>query len=91
MGWPATKATRVLRALIRLGWTVERQRGSQRALSGWPRLIPADMRLLLGGHLLGETDVTQALYNCPVVQSLKLRIAIEHKAPYPGHRVHVRL
>jgi predicted RNA binding protein YcfA (HicA-like mRNA interferase family) len=31
-GWPATRASRVLRALIRLGWTIERQRGSHRTL-----------------------------------------------------------
>jgi predicted RNA binding protein YcfA (HicA-like mRNA interferase family) len=32
-GWPATKASQVLRTLIRLGWTVKRQRGSHRGLS----------------------------------------------------------
>jgi len=32
-GWPATKAVRVLRALIRGGWTIKRQRGSHRILS----------------------------------------------------------
>ena len=32
-GWPATKASQVLRALIRLGWTIKRQRGSHRMLS----------------------------------------------------------
>jgi predicted RNA binding protein YcfA (HicA-like mRNA interferase family) len=32
-GWPATKASQVLRTLIRLGWTVKRQRGSHRVLS----------------------------------------------------------
>ena len=40
-GWPAIKAGRVLRALIRLGWTIERQRGSHRTLSrtGWPNYV----------------------------------------------------
>jgi predicted RNA binding protein YcfA (HicA-like mRNA interferase family) len=40
-GWPATKAGRVLRAPIRLGWTIERQRGSHRTLSrsGWPDYV----------------------------------------------------
>jgi predicted RNA binding protein YcfA (HicA-like mRNA interferase family) len=35
--WGATKASRVLRALHRLGWTVERQAGSHRVLAraGW--------------------------------------------------------
>jgi predicted RNA binding protein YcfA (HicA-like mRNA interferase family) len=40
-GWPAVKAGRVLRALIRLGWTIERQRGSHRTLSrpAWPNYV----------------------------------------------------
>ena len=36
--WPATKATQVLAALLRIGWTVKRQAGgSHRRLvrSGW--------------------------------------------------------
>ncbi len=35
--WPATKAKVVLRALLRIGWRVERQSGSHRTLvrSGW--------------------------------------------------------
>jgi predicted RNA binding protein YcfA (HicA-like mRNA interferase family) len=31
--WPATKATKVLRALTRVGWTTKRQTGSHRTLS----------------------------------------------------------
>jgi predicted RNA binding protein YcfA (HicA-like mRNA interferase family) len=31
--WPATKARRVLAALLRSGWTVKRQSGSHRTLS----------------------------------------------------------
>jgi predicted RNA binding protein YcfA (HicA-like mRNA interferase family) len=40
-GWPATKASQVLRTLIRLGWTVKRQRGSHRVLSrsGSPNFV----------------------------------------------------
>ena len=36
--WPASKAKRVLAALLRIGWRVARQRGSHRLLSrpGWP-------------------------------------------------------
>jgi predicted RNA binding protein YcfA (HicA-like mRNA interferase family) len=36
--WPASKAKRVLAALIRIGWSVKRQRGSHKLLtrSGWP-------------------------------------------------------
>ncbi len=32
MEWPAVKASRVLRALIRLGWHIKRQRGSHRIM-----------------------------------------------------------
>ena len=36
--WPASKARRVLAALERIGWRVQRQRGSHRLLvrPGWP-------------------------------------------------------
>ena len=36
--WPAVKASRVLAALLRLGWQVQRQSGSHRTLrrEGWP-------------------------------------------------------
>jgi predicted RNA binding protein YcfA (HicA-like mRNA interferase family) len=39
--WPATKARRVLAALLRLGWIVKRQSGSHRTLSrpGWPDFV----------------------------------------------------
>lgn len=40
--WPSTKASQVLAALIRIGWTVERQHGSSRrvlARSGWPDFV----------------------------------------------------
>jgi predicted RNA binding protein YcfA (HicA-like mRNA interferase family) len=35
--WPATKASRVLAALLRIGWTIKRVRGSHRVLQqpGW--------------------------------------------------------
>ena len=32
INWPATKAKRVLAALLRLGWKVKRQSGSHRTL-----------------------------------------------------------
>jgi predicted RNA binding protein YcfA (HicA-like mRNA interferase family) len=31
--WPASKARRVLAALLRLGWTIKRQSGSHRTLA----------------------------------------------------------
>jgi predicted RNA binding protein YcfA (HicA-like mRNA interferase family) len=39
--WPATKARRVLAALLRIGWRIKRQSGSHRTLErdGWPDLV----------------------------------------------------
>ena len=39
--WPAAKASRVLAALLRIGWTVKRQSGSDRTLQrpGWPDTV----------------------------------------------------
>ncbi|MEX1130177.1 MAG: type II toxin-antitoxin system HicA family toxin [Vicinamibacterales bacterium] len=39
--WPATKARRVLAALLRLGWNIKRQSGSHRTLSRveWPDFV----------------------------------------------------
>ncbi|MCK4485395.1 MAG: type II toxin-antitoxin system HicA family toxin [Desulfobacterales bacterium] len=40
--WPATKAKRVLAALLRIGWSIKRQaNGSHRTLSrrGWPDFV----------------------------------------------------
>lgn len=38
MPWRTVRATRVLQALLRIGWTVKRQKGSHRILkrSGYP-------------------------------------------------------
>jgi len=40
-GWPATRARRVLAALLRIGWIVKRQAGSHRTLQreGWPDFV----------------------------------------------------
>lgn len=40
-GWPATKARRVLAALLRIGWSVKRQSGSHKTLArdGWPDVV----------------------------------------------------
>lgn len=37
MNWSAAKASRVLAALLRIGWSIKRQSGSHRVLqrSGW--------------------------------------------------------
>jgi len=39
--WPSTRAGLVLAALLRIGWTVERQTGSHKVLSrlDWPNLV----------------------------------------------------
>ncbi len=39
--WPSTRAGLVLAALLRIGWTVERQTGSHKVLSrpSWPNLV----------------------------------------------------
>lgn len=39
--WPAAKASRVLSALLRIGWTVKRQTGSHRTLAraSWPDVV----------------------------------------------------
>ena len=41
--WPSTRAGLVLAALLRIGWTVERQTGAHKVLSrpGWPSLVIA--------------------------------------------------
>jgi len=39
--WPSSKADRVLRALLRMGWRVKRQSGSHKTLErgGWPDFV----------------------------------------------------
>jgi predicted RNA binding protein YcfA (HicA-like mRNA interferase family) len=39
--WPATRASRVLAALLRVGWSVKRTTGSHRVLerTGWPDYV----------------------------------------------------
>lgn len=39
--WPAVKAGVALRALLRIGWSVQRQTGSHRVLArpGWPNHV----------------------------------------------------
>ena len=40
-GWPSTKARRVLRALLQIGWRVKRTSGSHRTLerAGFPDVV----------------------------------------------------
>ena len=39
--WPAMRASRVLAALLRIGWTIKRTTGSRRVLArdGWPDVV----------------------------------------------------
>jgi predicted RNA binding protein YcfA (HicA-like mRNA interferase family) len=39
--WPSAKASRVLAALKRIGWTIKRERGSHRVIArdGWPDFV----------------------------------------------------
>lgn len=39
--WPSTRASRILAALLRIGWSIKRQRGSHRTLqrAGWPDFV----------------------------------------------------
>ena len=39
--WPASKAKRVLSALLKIGWTIKRTTGSHRVLTrtGWPNYV----------------------------------------------------
>lgn len=39
--WKASKARRVLAALLRIGWSIKRQTGSHKTLerSGWPDVV----------------------------------------------------
>lgn len=39
--WPSAKASRILAALLRLGWQIKRQSGSHKTLSrdGWPDYV----------------------------------------------------
>ena len=39
--WPSTRASRVLAALLRIGWSIKRQSGSHKTLRrlGWPDYV----------------------------------------------------
>ena len=39
--WPATKARRILAALVKIGWQVKRTTGSHKTLArpGWPDVV----------------------------------------------------
>jgi predicted RNA binding protein YcfA (HicA-like mRNA interferase family) len=39
--WPSSRASRVLAALLRIGWSIKRQSGAHRTLqrAGWPDVV----------------------------------------------------
>lgn len=55
--WSSAKATRVLSALLRIGWRVKRQTGSHRTLTreGWPDVVfPFHDREEIGPRMLAR-------------------------------------
>ena len=55
--WPATKAARVLAALLRIGWKIKRVTGSHKTLErqGWPDYTFAfHDRVELGSKMLAK-------------------------------------
>jgi predicted RNA binding protein YcfA (HicA-like mRNA interferase family) len=54
--WPATRAGRVLAALLRIGWSVKRQAGSHRTLerTGWPDVFAFHDGVEVGGRALAR-------------------------------------
>lgn len=62
--WPSSRASRVLAALLRIGWVVKRQTGSHRTLArpGWPNVTFAfhdgDE---IGGRMLAKIAKTTGL------------------------------
>jgi predicted RNA binding protein YcfA (HicA-like mRNA interferase family) len=56
--WPSAKARRVLAALLRIGWTIKRQRGtSHRVLArpNWPDFVFAfHDNVEIGPHMLAR-------------------------------------
>lgn len=57
MSWPATKAKRVLAALLRIGWSIKRTSGSHRILAreGWEDFVFAfHDNVEIGPRMLGR-------------------------------------
>jgi predicted RNA binding protein YcfA (HicA-like mRNA interferase family) len=56
-GWRATKARRVLAALLKIGWTIKRERSSHRTLArpDWPDVVFAfHDGVEIGPHMLAR-------------------------------------
>jgi predicted RNA binding protein YcfA (HicA-like mRNA interferase family) len=62
--WPSAKAKRVLAALLRIGWTIKRERGSHKVLSraGWPDIVfPFHDAEEIGPRMLARIAKTSGL------------------------------
>jgi predicted RNA binding protein YcfA (HicA-like mRNA interferase family) len=62
--WPSTQASRVLSALLRIGWRIKRESGSHRVLerSGWPDVVFAfHEREEIGPRMLARLAKTTGL------------------------------
>ena len=62
--WPSTQASRVLSALLRIGWRVKRESGSHRILerTGWPDVVFAfHEREEIGPRMLSRLAKTTGL------------------------------
>jgi predicted RNA binding protein YcfA (HicA-like mRNA interferase family) len=62
--WPSTRATRVLAALLRIGWSVKRQSSSHKTLQrpGWPDVVFAfHDRDEIGPKMLARISKTTGL------------------------------
>jgi predicted RNA binding protein YcfA (HicA-like mRNA interferase family) len=62
--WPSARASRVLAALLRIGWSVKRQSGSHRTLSrdGWSDFVFAfhdgeELRSRMLARIAKRTDL----------------------------------
>ena len=62
--WPSTQASRVLSALLRIGWLIKRTTGSHRVLQriGWPDVVFAfHDRVEIGPRMLARLSKVTGL------------------------------
>jgi predicted RNA binding protein YcfA (HicA-like mRNA interferase family) len=62
--WPSTQASRVLSALLRIGWQIKRTTGSHRVLQriGWPDVVFAfHDRVEIGPRMLARLSKVTGL------------------------------
>jgi predicted RNA binding protein YcfA (HicA-like mRNA interferase family) len=62
--WPSTQASRVISALLRIGWQIKRTTGSHRVLQriGWPDVVFAfHDRIEIGPRMLARLSKVTGL------------------------------